>query len=336
VRWAALSRTPGCSLTAVFDRDSDRIRANSVNMTAFDTAEAMFASDCCDAVIVSTPPDSHEALAIGAMERGKHVLVEKPMANSVAACRRMVDISKRTGRLLAVGFNHRYFPAVNVVRQAIVSGAIGELTHVRAYAGHIGLAEFKARWMYARDVMGGGTLMDNGIHVLDLTCHLMGGVDHVRGMVSSRIWQLDVEDNAFALLGNRRGVIGHLHSSWSEWKGYRFHVEAYGKHGMARAFYAPMASTLITMERPGGARHVRRNFYPVAILREKLFGWQSTAIQTFVEEFRDFVALAENPYADVAIARGEDALRLAEIIEAVYRSARTGESVVLDSVTVGT
>src|SRR5262245_51277035 len=130
VRAAAVMRTPGCSLTAVFDQDPERVSSSAADVTTFSTAEAIFASDSCDAVIISTPPDTHEALAVAAMEHGKHVLVEKPMASSVAACRRMVDTSLRTGRVLAVGFNHRYFPAVKVVRQAIASGVIGQLSHV--------------------------------------------------------------------------------------------------------------------------------------------------------------------------------------------------------------
>jgi predicted dehydrogenase len=282
----------------------------------------MFASDACDAIIISTPPDSHEPLAVAAMESGKHVLVEKPMANSAEACRRMVEASRRTGRTLAIGFNHRYFPAVRNVREAICSGALGTLSHVRAYAGHVGLAEFRSQWMYSREVMGGGTLLDNGIHILDLVSHLMGGVDHVCGTVSSRIWKLDVEDNAFAVLSNDTGVVGFLHSSWSEWKGYHFYIEAYGNRGMARAYYAPMFSSLITMSHPGGTRHVRRNFFPATIVRERLFGWQSTVIRAFVEEFTDFVALAEGRGEAAIIARGEDGLRIAEIVEAVYRGAQ--------------
>ena len=327
IRRLALARAPGCSLTAAYDADPGRAR--SIDCEAFSSVEALLASDSCDAVVVSTPPDSHEQMTIAALESGKHVLVEKPMASSAAACRRMVEASRRADRILAVGFNHRYFAAIKTVRDAISSGAIGALSHVRAYAGHVGLAEFKAPWMYARDVMGGGTLMDNGIHVLDLTCHLMGGVDRVCGAANSRIWKLDVEDNAFAVLTNKKGVVGFLHSSWSEWQGYRFFVEAYGDRGMVRAYYAPMSSTLITMERLGGPPRVQRNFYPAAILREKLFGWQSTVVRAFVEEFRDFVALAEGRNAGAVIARGEDGVRIAEIVEAVYRGSQ-GESVALD------
>jgi predicted dehydrogenase len=323
VRRAALARTPGCALTAVFDVDAQRVKAITPDVAVFPSAEALFSSAACDAVIISTPPNSHEHLAIAALESGKHVLVEKPMANSVDACRRMVETARRCQRTLTVGFNHRYFAAIKAVRQAINSGAIGRLSYIRAYAGHVGLAEFKAPWMYSRDVMGGGTLVDNGIHVLDLLCHLMGGVHHVSGTTSSRIWQLDVEDNAFALLRNSAGVVGHLHASWSEWKGYRFFIEAYGDCGMTRCYYTPMLFTLITMDRPGGRRRVQRKFYPFAMVRQKLFGWQITVVRTFVEEFQDFVALSEGRSASGIIARGEEGLRVAEIVEAVYHSTQT-------------
>jgi predicted dehydrogenase len=245
VRRAALARTPGCSLAAVFDANRELTRTSMSDAVIFRSAEELLASDSCEAVIISTPPDSHEALAIRAFESGKHVLVEKPMASSVEASRRMVETSRRTGRTLAVGFNHRYFPAIKVVREAILSGAIGKLSYIRAYAGHLGLSEFKAPWMYSREVMGGGTLMDNGIHVLDLVCHLMRGVDHAVGATSSRIWQLEVEDNAFAILTNKNGVMGHFHSSWSEWKGYRFFVEAYGDRGMASAYLGIVAGATL-------------------------------------------------------------------------------------------
>ena len=97
--------------------------------------------------------------------------------------------------------------------------------------------------------MGGGTLLDNGIHVLDLMSHLMGGVDYVSGMVSGDIWQLDqTEDNAFVHLQNDAGVTGSLHSSWTEWKGYHFYVEVYGNMGMVRAAYEDAdVPTFLTM-----------------------------------------------------------------------------------------
>ena len=321
LRKAALERAPDVSLSAAFDLDEVRLRSAGAAVRRFGSARALFASDACDAVIVSTPPDTHEELVLAALEGGKHVLVEKPMAPAPEACRRMVEAARRAGRVLAVGFNQRYFAAIKLVREAVCSGAIGRLSHVRGYAGHVGLAEFPAPWMYDRNVIGGGTLWDNGIHMIDLVRHLMGDVAAVSGAVGTGIWQIEgTEDNGFALLHGRDGVTGTLQASWSEWRGYRFYLEAYGDRGMARAYYAPMTATLITMDRPGGQRRVRRWLYPGNLVRERLRGWQSTVIQTFLEEHGDFVALTLGR-SPGPMALAEDGYRAIEIAAAIRRSA---------------
>ena len=330
IRRMALAVLPGSTLSAVHDLNMAAAKEFAGGAHVFDSAESLFASDACDAVIISTPPNSHERLAIGALENGKHVLVEKPMANSLESCQRMLEASRRAGLVLTVGFNQRYFDAVKVLRDAVRSGAIGRLSYVRGFAGHTGLSEFGAPWMYDKDVMGGGALMDNGIHMLDLVRHIMGEVESVYGVIKNDIWNLDrSEDNAFALLRGRDGVVGSLNASWSEWKGYQTYIEAYGDKGMARASYAPMTSTVITMERPGGIPRVKRDFYVSAIVREKLRGWQSTAVRTFLQEFTDFIELTKNREGGGVIAQGIDGYRSIEIANAIYRASETGQPVTL-------
>lgn len=331
VRKQALEVSTECELTAAFDLDSTALARLPGHVSVFKDAEQLLKSDACDAVIISTPTHFHKDLALTALESGKHVIVEKPMASSLADCEQMVETARRCGKLLTVGFNHRYFAAIKEVKAAIRSGALGTLRYVKGYAGHTGLSEFKSEWMYDKDKMGGGTLMDNGIHTLDLICYLMDDrVSDVSGMTSTKTWQLDrTEDNAFVHLRTQSGIMGSLHSSWTEWKGYHFCVEAYGDLGMARAYYAPMSSTIITMDKPGGQAHKKRNFYIPAIFREKFKGWQSTVVQTFVEEFHDFVSLASGGPAG-AIATAEDGLRSIAIPNAVYESDRDRNSIVLD------
>lgn len=330
VRKAAIEQAPECSLTAAFDINKDMAAQLGSDARFFDSSEELLASDTCDAVIISTPTNFHMQQAIAAMEAGKHVIVEKPMASSQEECQKMLDVSRKTGKVLTVGFNHRYFAVIKEMREVIRSGAIGKLSYIRAYTGHTGLSEFKSPWMYDKDVMGGGTLMDNGIHVLDLTRHLMGGVKSVTGLALTDVWKLDrSEDNGFALMRGPDNVVATFHSSWTEWKGYRFYVEAYGDKGMFRAYYAPMMSTLITMDKPGGKRKVKRNFYVAAIFREKFKGWQSTVIQTFVDELADFVALTKGDAKGGFIATAEDGVRIAEIANAIYRSSSDGGTIEL-------
>ena len=321
LRIAALHRQPATRLTAAFDINRDLLGKLPGDVATFASAEELVASGACDAVVVSTPPQFHEAYSIPALESGMHVLVEKPMASSLQACLRMQEAAARAGKVLAVGFNQRYFPAIKDVRTAIGSGAIGNLKYVKGFAGHTGLSEFAAPWMHNKDIMGGGTLMDNGIHTLDLVCHLMGGADEVSGMIRTDTWNLDrSEDNAFVHLQNEAGVMGSLHSSWTEWKGYRFWVEAYGDRGMARAYYAPMHSLVISLDKPGGKPVKQRNYYPGAIFREKFRGWQSTVIRSFAEELGDFAALASGASGGY-LADAADGVRSCAVPTALYQSA---------------
>ncbi|HAG96630.1 MAG: hypothetical protein CMK83_07710 [Pseudomonadales bacterium] len=321
VRKSALEQSEACELTAAFDLNQTLLDDLPPHVARFNDADSLLKSDSCDAVIISTPTHFHEDLAIAALENGKHVIVEKPMASSLQASINMADTARRCNKVLTVGFNHRYFAAIKDIKQAIDSGVIGTLRYVKGFAGHTGLSEFKSKWMYDKDIMGGGTLMDNGIHTLDLVCYLMNDpIKTVSGMISTETWQLDrSEDNAFVQMRSESGIMGSLHSSWTEWKGYHFYVEAYGDLGMARAYYAPMHSTIITLDKPGGHATKKRNFYIGSIFREKFKGWQSTVIQTFIEELDDFIRLTENGPAG-AIATSDDGVRSIAIPNAVYQS----------------
>lgn len=330
LRASALQKAENSSLIAVFDLDEGRAKQAAPGARLHATPEALIGDPEVEAVIVSTPPQFHEPLAVAAVEAGKHVLVEKPMAATPEACQHMVDAAAKAGRLLTVGFNHRYFPALKLVRDVIASGDLGTLSHVRAYAGHMGLQEFKAPWMYDAEVMGGGALFDNGIHILDLCRYLMGDFREVYGHALNGVWNLGgAEDNAMALFRNEAGVACSLHASWTEWKGYRFHIEAYGDRGMARAYYAPSMATVIRMDKPGGERKIERHFYPMNILKEKFRGWQTTTVQALLEELDDFVAMANGGKGTGRNALGVDGLRSIQVAKAVYESGKAGKAIVL-------
>jgi predicted dehydrogenase len=329
IRADALAKSPVCELVSVSDLDEARARAAAPGAKFYADANDLIAAADVDAVIISTPPPLHEPLAIAAASGGKHVLVEKPMAATADACERMIAAARKAGTLLTVGYNHRYFEALKLVRDVVASGEIGTLSHVRAYSGHAGLAEFKAPWMYDKQVMGGGALMDNGTHIIDLTRYIMGDPAEVHGFATNKIWGLGVEDEGIALLRTDAGVTASIEASWHEWRGYRFHIEAYGDRGMARAYYAPMMATVIRLDKPGGSKSLERHFYPKAILREKIKGWQSTVIQTFVEELADFVAAAKGRPHSGRLALAVDGLRAVQIAHATYASEAARDCVKL-------
>ena len=288
----------------------DRSRAEAVCSDATaDYRPAVERADV-DAVVVSTPPNLHAEVAIAALEAGKHVLCEKPLAPNLEECRAVLAASSSAQRVIATGFNHRFFPNVQFVRHVISGGQIGALRHLRAYAGHPGQSEFRSDWEHSAEVIGGGTLMDNGIHLIDLVRFLGGEFDEAVGELEPGA---DAEANAFGFLRANDGRIAELASSWSEWRGYRFHVDAYGERGMVRAYYGPLLAVVATDKKSW-------RVFPAANLRDKLFGWQATAADAMTHELEDFVRRVRGE--TTTGASGYDGLRAVEIAHAVYSSAR--------------
>ncbi len=317
------------ALVGVADPDLARATAAvaGTGAKAAGSVDELLALPALDAVIISSPVQYHEEACLKALAAGKHVLCEKPLSNSLDSCRRIVAAADRSGRTLATGFNHRYYPSIKYLKQAIDEGRIGTLNHVRVFGGHDGLHNFRADWQFKGPLSGGGAMMDVGIHMTDLARFVAGEVADVYGFADNRVWNVeDSEDNAVAVFRTSSGVPIHYQATWTEWKGYRFFVEAYGDRGMVRGYYAPMQNLLITTDRVGGPRKTFRKFYPEIMIREKLKSWTSTALLSFREELADFVRLVGGDRA-VAVADGWSGLRAVEIADAVYRSTLTREVV---------
>lgn len=330
LRAQSIALNPQTTLVGVADVDKAAAQAAAGSTGARVSTEPLevITDPAVDAVVISSPVHLHEDAAIAAFKAGKHVLCEKPLSNSVDSSRRIHDAARAAGRTLAVGFNHRYYPSVKFLKQVLDEGRLGTLDHVRVFGGHDGLANFRADWMYKAPLSGGGAMMDVGIHMTDLTRFLLGEVHDVYGVASGRIWKVPgSEDNAMAILKRADGVSAIYQATWTEWKGYRFYIEAYGDRGMARAYYAPMFNLLVTQDKPGGPRKRVMKFYPEIILREKLKGWQTTTLETFKEELADFLRMVAGDR--VPLADGWSGVRAVEIADAVRRSTETGAAITL-------
>jgi predicted dehydrogenase len=281
-----------------------------------------------DAVMVSSPIQFHEEAVVAALQAGKHVLCEKPLSNTVEACRRMLDAARGAGRTLATGFNHRYYPSIKFLKQAVDDGRIGTVDHLRIFGGHDGLHNFRADWQYKAPVSGGGAMMDVGIHMTDLARFVMGEVSEVYGIASNRVLQVPgSEDNAMAIFKSPSGVAAAYQATWTEWKGYRFYIEVYGDKGMVRGYYAPMNNLLVTQDKPGGPRKKIRKLYPEIMVREKLKSWTSTALVSFQDELVDFLRMVNGEKTH--LADGVAGFRAVEMANAVYESSKTGKPVSL-------
>jgi predicted dehydrogenase len=270
----------------------------------------LIARDDVDAVVVSTPPSVHTEMCVAALEAGKHVLCEKPLARTPEECRAMVEAAEAAGRLLATGFNYRFYPSAKKARELLDSGIIGELDHIRSYTGYSATAH-SHDWLHDAEVMGGGALRDNGIHLLDLTCHFLGEVDEVRGFATGAVWRFPgCEDNGFVLLRSSEGKVASVQASWTEWRGYRFLIELYGTRGCIRFSCFPMW-TQVVWDDGRGATPRRRHLFPTVHLFEKLRSYRWVVVESFVEEFAAFAAAVRG--ARTPLASGRDGLRTVEI-----------------------
>ena len=181
-------------------------------------------------VIVATRHDSLAAITLGAIEAGKHVLVEKPAARSARELEPVMVAAKEYGVKVHVGFNHRYHRSLRRAKEIIASGALGELMFLRARYGHGGRVGYEGEWRANPALSGGGELIDQGSHLIDLSRWFLGDFTYVQGFAHTYYWEMPVDDNSFMLLKTADKQVAFLHASCTEWKNL-FSMEIYGRKG---------------------------------------------------------------------------------------------------------
>jgi predicted dehydrogenase len=183
-----------------------------------------------DAVIVCTPPDLQAAIVRAAVNAGKHVLVEKPSARNLGELDGLAQLASQHGVRVRVGFNHRYHRAFQHARRLVDAGAMGPLLFVRARYGHGGRPGYESEWRAQPQRSGGGELIDQGVHLIDLARWFLGEFTEVSGFAHTYFWDMRVDDNAFMLLKTATQQAAFLHASCTDWKN-TFSWEMYGRAG---------------------------------------------------------------------------------------------------------
>ncbi|WP_439622279.1 Gfo/Idh/MocA family protein [Shinella sp.] len=269
-----------------------------------------------DAVVIATPDDTHERIAIDALDAGKHVLLQKPMALDSAQCRNILQADERAGRRLTVSFMHRYFPEVRWLRELLQSGALGAIHSARIRNATPG-ADWND-WFFTPGNVSGGVVMQLGVHGIDLVQHLLGPIENVaadmmtarpeRRLADGRTVRTALEDNVHAAYRLESGVRVSHEMSYTELAGCdRFRLELYAERG----------TVWLRTERGAAAIHAP------ALTGEA--GWTNPALP---EE-----ALGEAHHRHwLSIIRGETApddtpaagLRTVRVAETIYAAARSG------------
>lgn len=183
-----------------------------------------------DMVVVATLHDSLAEITKAALFEGKHVLVEKPAARFAAELEPVMAEAAKSPMKVRVGFNHRYHRAIRKAHALVGSGVLGELMFIRARYGHGGRIGYDKEWRANPALSGGGELIDQGSHLIDLARWFLGDFSEIQGFAHAYFWNMPVDDNGFMLLKTATKQVAFLHASCTEWKNI-FSLEIYGRSG---------------------------------------------------------------------------------------------------------
>jgi predicted dehydrogenase len=231
-RAGVLAQFPDCHLKMVYDIDSEkgkRLPEKYGGSVAQSCEEVLWSKDV-DVVIVSTINKPLVPISVNALQSGKHVLCEKPPGRNLEETKQLCEMVSRSKGRLKVGFNHRHHPAISKAKELIDCGKIGPLYYLRCFYGHGGRPGYDKEWRADRELSGGGELLDQGIHVIDLFRWFLGDFEEAFGYTNTYFWDMDVEDNAFAFFKTGKGQVALMHTSWTQWKN-RFTFEMFGESG---------------------------------------------------------------------------------------------------------
>jgi predicted dehydrogenase len=260
----------GDSLAGCFDVNADaaRVLAQDFGAAACATLDELWAL-APDVVVVAVTHDQLAGLSVQALQHGAHVLVEKPAAISVAQVDAIEAAAQAAGRRVKVGFNHRFHPGILRAVTEARSGAYGDVLFVRGRYGHGGRLGMDQEWRADVHRSGGGEIVDQGMHLLDLTHWLLGPLPLHSALLRTQFWDTDVDDNAALLLGvpgDRTAPWATLHVTWTEWKNLfsleiycrtaKFHVE-----GLVKS-YGPQSLKIYKMKPELGPPDVEEMSWP--------------------------------------------------------------------------
>ena len=226
-----LNLLPPGSVTVACDLQIERaekLAAQSPGCIATDSVEAAVTSREVDVVMIATVNSALASIALKAVQSGKHVLIEKPAAVNVAELDELEAAALKNGVMVRVGYNHRFHPAGLKAQEIFHRGDLGPIMFVRGRYGQGGRVGYEKEWRADPRFSGGGELIDQGVHLIDLAGLFLGDFTAVEGHVATYFWDMPVDDNAFLSLRNAAGATAWLHVSCTEWKNL-FSLEIYGR-----------------------------------------------------------------------------------------------------------
>jgi 1,5-anhydro-D-fructose reductase (1,5-anhydro-D-mannitol-forming) len=269
-----------------------------------------------EAIIVCTPNYLNKDLTIKALEAGKHVFCEKPPAFTASDVSEIIKAEKISGKKLMYGFNHRHHDSIMRMKELIDEGSHGKVLWMRGRYGKSVTDDYFNQWRAKKELAGGGILMDQGIHMLDLFLYLTGDFDVVKAEISNLYWHMDVEDNAFVILkDSKSGRVASLHSTMSQWR-HLFSLEIF----MEKGYMVLNGMITSTMSYGEEILSIARNrsTAPAATWKDEVTTKYVTN-NSWRYEMAHFFDAIEND-KNITIGNSDDAYKLMSILDEIYKS----------------
>ena len=269
-----------------------------------------------DAIIVCTPNNLNKELTIRGLNAGKHVFCEKPPAFTASDVEEIRNAEfKSEGKKLMYGFNHRHHDSIIRMKEIIDSGDFGHIIWMRGRYGKSVTEDYFKQWRAKKEISGGGIVIDQGIHMLDLFRYLGGEFDSVKAEVTNYYWKADIEDNAFIILKNsQNGLVASLHSTMTQWR-HLFSLEVFMDNGYM------VLNGLITSTMSYGEETLsiakNRSAAPAATWQDevKTKYLNNNSWRYEMEHF--FNAIKNN--TPITIGNSNDAFQIMKIIDEIYK-----------------
>jgi predicted dehydrogenase len=279
-----------------------------------------------DIAVVAVVNKYAKQIVVDCLRSRKHVLVEKPLGRDASEAGEIVDTLRRsqshgqqvpTSPVLKTGFNHRFHPAVWKAKELADAGEIGRIFNIRATYGHGGRPGMENEWRASKDLCGGGELLDQGVHVIDLIRWFGGEIKELSGSVETKFWEMEVEDNAYVIARTEKDVTAFFQVSWTNWRNL-FSFEIFGTEGYLKisglgGSYGNESLEIGKRKKEGGRPNIEVIEFPPEDV-----SWKEEW-----KELKSAISEKRNPIGD-----GYDGLKANEVIEAIYKSSKERRAVI--------
>lgn len=317
----ALSEVEGAELVSCYDLNVDRSKAFAAenSCSAFDDIDSFL--DSIDVVTITTPSGAHLDGALAAIDKKKAVVIEKPLEVTVARCNEIIERAEKNDVLVAGVFQSRFHDAPKLIKKAIDEGRFGKIVLIDAQIKWYRSQEYydAIPWHGTKKLDGGGALMNQGIHAIDLLSWFGGDVDTVFGQCKTLAHErIEVEDTAAAVLNFKSGAIGVIEGSTASWPGFFKRIEISGSEGSAILEEESLIKWEFKNEKPED-KEIREKYSSLitsggGASDPKSIGYHGHRM--VFEDVVDAILTGREP-----LITGKEAMKAVSIIEAVYKSS---------------